>query len=234
LNAQRRRLRRVSTKFIFSPFRAFVINFFSGSGLSGLGFVEMQKLTRQDLYTLEKYAEIRPHFRAEVIKHKKNRYVSVGPNAALYFEDRKTIQYQIQEMLRIERIFEPASIQEELDVYNPLIPDGSNWKATFMIQFEDPDERQQALVELTGIERSVQINVNGFDPVTSIANEDLEQETEVKRSSVHFLRFELTLEMIAAVKEGAAISVAINHPAYRYQTAPLPEATRASLVKDLN
>lgn len=194
----------------------------------------MEKLTREDLYSLEKYAEIRPQFRAEILKHKKNRLVSIGPNAALYFEDRQTIRYQIQEMLRVERIFEPASIQEELDVYNPLIPDGTNWKATFMIQFEDPDERQQALIELAGIERSVQIKVKGFDPVTPVANEDLEQETDVKRSSVHFLRFELTPEMIAAVKEGAAISVAINHPAYRYQTNPLPEATRASLVKDLN
>jgi len=194
----------------------------------------MEKLIRKDLYTLEKYAQIRPQFRAEILKHKKNRYVAIGPNATLYFEDRKTIQYQIQEMLRSERIFEPAGIQEELDVYNPLIPDGTNWKATFMIQYEDPEVRKQALSKLIGIERCVQIKLVGFDPVTPIANEDLEQETEKKMSAVHFLRFELTPEMIAAVKQGAAISVAIDHPAYRYQTGALPEATRASLVKDLN
>ncbi len=194
----------------------------------------MEKLIRKDLYTLEKYAQIRPQFRAEILKHKKNRYVAIGPNATLYFEDRKTIQYQIQEMLRSERIFEPAGIQEELDVYNPLIPDGTNWKATFMIQYEDPEVRKQALSKLIGIERCVQIKLVGFDPVTPIANEDLERETEKKMSAVHFLRFELTPEMIAAVKQGAAISVAIDHPAYRYQTGALPEATRASLVKDLN
>jgi len=194
----------------------------------------MEKLTRNDLYTLEKYAEIRPQFRADVIKHKKNRFVTIGPNAALYFEDRKTIQYQIQEMLRIERTFEPDEIQQELDVYNPLIPDGTNWKATFMIQYEDPEERKQALAELTGIEDSVQIKINGFAPVKPIANEDLEEEPEAKRSSVHFLRFELTPEMIAAVKAGAAISAAIDHPAYQYQTDALPEAVRTSLIGDLD
>ncbi len=193
----------------------------------------MEKLTRTDLYSLEKYADIRPQFRSRVIDHKKNRNVTIGPHATLYFEDRLTIQYQIQEMLRIERIFEADGIQEELDVYNPLIPDGTNWKATFMIEYEDPAERKQALSKMIGIERSVQIKVDGFDPVTPIANEDLERETEEKTSSVHFLRFELRPEMIAAAKEGAAISVAIDHPAYRHQTDALPEATRASLVKDL-
>ena len=138
----------------------------------------MAKLTREDLYNLEKYAEIRPEFRTRVIDHKKNRNVTIGPHATLYFEDRQTIQYQIQEMLRIERIFEPEGIQEELDVYNPLIPDGGNWKATFMIEYEDPEERKQALSKMIGIERSVQIKVDGFDTVTPIANEDLERETE--------------------------------------------------------
>ena len=199
-----------------------------------MGFIEMEKLSRKDLYPLEKYAEIRPQFRAEILKHKKNRLVPIGPNAMLYFEDRKTIQYQIQEMLRIERIFEPDGIQEELDVYNPLIPDGTNWKATFMIQYEEPEERKKALDRLIGIERSVRIKVEGFDPVTPVANEDLEEEPEAKKSSVHFLRFELTPEMIAALKEGASISAAIDHPAYCYQTGALPEATRASLAKDLN
>ena len=194
----------------------------------------MKKLTREDLYSLEKYAEIRAEFRTRVIDHKKNRNVPIGPHATLYFEDRMTIQYQIQEMLRIERIFEAGGIQEELDVYNPLIPDGTNWKTTFMIEYEDPEVRKQALAKMIGIERSVQVKIDGFEPVTPIANEDLERETEEKTSSVHFLRFELTPEMIAAAKEGAAISMAIDHPEYRHQAAALPEATRASLVRDLN
>ncbi len=194
----------------------------------------MNKLTREDLYTLEKYADIRPQYRTQVMGHKKNRNVSIGPHATLYFEDRLTVQYQIQEMLRIERIFEPAEIQEELDVYNPLIPDGSNWKATFMIEYEDPEERRQALSRMIGIERSVQIKVEGFDPVIPIANEDLVRETEEKTSSVHFLRFELTPEMVTVAKGGAAISAAIDHPAYRHQTSALPETVRQSLVKDLD
>jgi hypothetical protein len=194
----------------------------------------MKKLTREDLYSLEKYAEIRPAFRTRVIEHKKNRNVPIGPHATLYFEDRQTIQYQIQEMLRIERIFEAEGIQEELDVYNPLIPDGTNLKATFMIEYEDPEVRKQALAKMKGIERSVQIKIDGFDPATPIANEDLERETDEKTSSVHFLRFEFTPDMIAAAKEGAAISMAIDHPAYRYQTEALPEAKHASLVKDLD
>lgn len=194
----------------------------------------MKKLTREDLYSLEKYAEIRPEFRTRVIDHKKNRNVPIGPHATLYFEDRQTIQYQIQEMLRIERIFEADGIQEELDVYNPLIPDGTNWKATFMIEYEDPAKRKRALSKMIGIERNVQIKVGGYDPVTPIANEDLERETEEKTSSVHFLRFELTPEIIASVKDGAAISMTIDHPAYRYQTEALPEATRTSLAGDLD
>jgi hypothetical protein len=194
----------------------------------------MEKLTRENLYSLEKYAEIRPEFRSRVIDHKKNRNVPIGPHATLYFEDRQTIQYQIQEMLRIERIFEADGIQEELDVYTPLIPDGTNCKATFMIEFEDSAERKAALAKMIGIERSVQIKVDGFDPVTPIANEDLERETEEKTSSVHFLRFEFSPEMIADAKQGASISVAIDHPAYRYQTDALPESTRASLVNDFD
>ncbi len=194
----------------------------------------MNRLTREDLYTLEKYTEIRPQFRTQVMGHKKNRNVSIGPHATLYFEDRLTVQYQIQEMLRIERIFEPAEIQEELDVNNPLIPDGSNWKVTFMIEYEDPEERRQALSRMIGIERSVQIKVEGFDPVIPIANEDLERETEEKTSSVHFLRFELTPEMVAAAKDGVVISAAIEHPAYCHQSGALPETARESLVKDLD
>jgi len=194
----------------------------------------MKKLTRQDLFSLEKYAEIRPQFRTQILQHKNKRRVAVGPHTTLFFEDRQTIQYQIQEMLRVERIFEADGIQEELDVYNPLIPDGTNWKATFMIEFEDPEDSRQSISEMTGIEHSVQIKVAGFDPVTPIANEDLSRENSERKSLVHFLRFELMPEMIAAAKKGAAISVAIDHPAYRYQTDALPEATRASLVKDLD
>ena len=193
----------------------------------------MKKLTRQDLFSLEKYAEIRPQFRTQILEHKKNRNVAVGPHTTLYFEDRQTIQYQIQEMLRVERIFEADGIQEELDIYNPLIPDGTNWKATFMIEFEDPELSRQAISEMIGIEHSVQIKVAGFDPVTPTANEDLSRENSERKSLVHFLRFELMPEMIAAAKKGAAISVSIDHPAYRYQTDALPEATRESLVKDL-
>jgi len=194
----------------------------------------MKKLTRQDLFSLEKYAEIRPQFRTQILQHKNKRRVAVGPHTTLFFEDRQTIQYQIQEMLRVERIFEADGIQEELDVYNPLIPDGTNWKATFMIEFEDPEVSRQAISEMIGIEHSVQIKVAGFDPVTPIANEDLSWENSERKSLVHFLRFELMPEMIAGAKKGAAISVAIDHPAYRYQTNALPEATRASLVKDLD
>jgi hypothetical protein len=193
----------------------------------------MKKLTREELYSLEKYADIRPEFRTRVIEHKKNRNVPIGPHTTLYFEDRQTIQYQIQEMLRIERIFEADGIQEELDVYNPLIPDGTNLKATFMIEYEDAEVRKQALAKMIGIERRVQIKVAGYDPVTPIANEDLKRETEEKTSSVHFLRFEFAPEMIAAAKGGAAISMAIDHPAYRYQTDALPESTRTALVSDL-
>jgi hypothetical protein len=194
----------------------------------------MKKLTRQDLFSLEKYAEIRPQFRTQILQHKNKRRVAVGPHTTLFFEDRQTIQYQIQEMLRVERIFEADGIQEELDIYNPLIPDGTNWKATFMIEFEDPEVSRQAISEMIGIEHSVQIKVAGFDPVTPTANEDLSRENSDRKSLVHFLRFELMPEMIAAVKKGAAISVAIDHPAYRYQTDALPEATRASLIKDLD
>lgn len=194
----------------------------------------MEKLTRENLYSLEKYAEIRSQFRAQIMAHKKERKVPIGPHATLYFEDRLTIQYQIQEMLRIERIFESDGIQEELDVYNPLIPDGTNWKATFMIEYEDAKERRQALSRLIGIERCIQIKVEGFESVKPIANENLERETGQQTSSVHFLRFELTPEMLTAAKGSAAILAKIEHPAYSYQTDPFPEPTRVSLLKDLD
>lgn len=194
----------------------------------------MHKLSREDLYSLEKYAEIRPDFRARVMEHKKPRRVAIGPNAALYFEDRLLMQYQIQEMLRIERIFEPEAIQEELDAYNPLIPDGSNWKATLMMEYPDPEVRQQALARLIGVERRTWVRVGDFDRIYAIADEDLERDTEEKTSSVHFMRFELTPEMVKAAKAGADISMGIDHPEYSYEVSPVAEETRASLVNDLD
>ncbi len=192
----------------------------------------MNALTREDLYSLEKYAEIRPQFRARVIEHKKNRRLALGEHAALYFEDALTMQYQIQEMLRIERIFEAAGIQEELEVYNPLIPDGSNWKATFMVEYADETERRAALARLIGIERALWLQVEGHAKVHPIANEDLERETPDKTASVHFLRFELTPAMVAAVKQGAAIRAGCDHPRYTVDTM-VPAAVRDSLAGDL-
>jgi hypothetical protein len=194
----------------------------------------MDKLTRADLYPLEQYAEVRSAFRAQVIEHKKNRRVPLGPIAALYFEDRLTMHYQIQEMLRAERIFEPQGIQEELDAYNPLIPDGSNLKATFMIEVPDEYERRDKLVELRGIENEVWVRIDGFEPVFAIADEDLERENAEKTSSVHFLRFELTRAMVEAARNGAAMGVGITHNAYTQQLEPLPENIRVSLLGDLD
>ncbi|MET0069506.1 MAG: DUF3501 family protein [Candidatus Thiodiazotropha sp.] len=194
----------------------------------------MTQLSHDDLYSLEEYARIRPEFRAKVIDHKKSRRLAIGPHAALYFEDELTMQYQIQEMLRIERIFEQQGIQDELDVYNPLIPDGMNWKATFMMEYHDVDERKQALSELVGIEAAIWIAVAGFDKVRPIANEDLERSTEEKTSAVHFLRFELTQPMIDALKTGAALSAGIDHPNYDHRVETLDARVRESLIKDLH
>jgi len=192
----------------------------------------MKQLTRDDLFTLEKYSETRPEFRAKVMAHKKNRQVHLGEHATLYFEDRLTIQYQIQEMLRVERIFEAAGIEEELESYNPLIPSGSNWKATFMIEYEDIEERRKALAQLIGIELKTWVKVEGFDKVYPIANEDLERSTEEKTSSVHFLRFELTPEMVAAVKSGKALSMGTDHENYQTEVT-VSEAVRECLAGDL-
>jgi hypothetical protein len=189
-------------------------------------------LTHENLFSLEKYARIRPEFRAKVIAHKKNRQLPLGANATLYFEDALTMQYQVQEMLRLERMFEPEPIQDELDVYNPLIPDGCNWKATFMVEFPDENERRQKLTQLIGIEKAIWVQVEGFDKVNPIANEDLDRETEDKTSAVHFLRFELTPAMAAAAKQGAAIRAGIDHPNYRAEIT-LPAAIRDSLAGDL-
>ncbi len=190
------------------------------------------KLKREDLYSLEQYAQRRAQFRAQVIAHKKNRQVRIGPHAALYFEDRLTMQYQIQEMLRVERIFESAGIEEELATYNPLIPDGSNWKATFMLEYPDVEQRRQALEQLKGVEDRVWARVADFEPIWAIADEDLERGNDTKTSSVHFLRFELTPPMIAALKRDAALSMGIDHPHYCHELT-LPATTCAALVRDL-
>jgi hypothetical protein len=192
-----------------------------------------KKLTHPDLYSLEEYARVRPEFRAKVMAHKKQRRVHIGGHASLYFEDALTMQYQIQEMLRIERIFEPEGIQEELDVYNPLIPDGSNWKATFMMEYADPAERKVQLAKLIGVEKKLYVQVEGFERVHPIANEDLDRETEEKTSSVHFVRFELSPEMVVAAKEGAAIRAGIDHPAYCEEVA-IEAPVRDSLLADLD
>ena len=190
------------------------------------------QLTPDDLHGLERYAQIRGAFRAHVMAHKRPRRVPVGPHATLYFEDRLTIQYQIQEMLRVERVFEPAGIKCELDAYNPLIPDGGNWKATFMIEYADPAERRQALARLRGIEEAVWVQVAGFDRVFAIANEDMARADPAKTASVHFLRFELTAPMVDAVKGGAAIGCGTEHAAYRHAVQLVPES-RVSLAADL-
>lgn len=193
----------------------------------------MSKLTRDDLYSLEKYAATRPEFRARVIAHKANRRLAIGPHATLYFEDSLTMQYQVQEMLRLERIFEPEGIQQELDVYNPLIPDGNNWKATFMVEYEDVEERRVALSRLIGIEKTVWVQAEGYGKVYAICNEDLDRETEDKTSAVHFMRFELTPEMVAAIKQGAIVWAGIDHPNYHEQVK-LPPQVRDSLAGDLH
>ena len=192
------------------------------------------KLSRKELYTLEKYAEIRSDFRARVMAHKKSRRLALGPNANLYFEDRLTIQYQVQEMLRIEKIFEADGIEEELAAYNPLIPDGSNWKATFMLEYDDPDERRIKLAKLIGVETCVWMRVDAGDIITPICDEDLERETETKTSSVHFMRFELSAKDMEALKQGAEISAGICHAEYNYQVAPIPADVRQSLIEDID
>ncbi len=191
----------------------------------------MNPLTKTDLMTLERYAVERAGFRANVIEHKKDRRVSIGPHLHLYFEDRLTIQYQIQEMLRIEKIFEADGIQDELDAYNPLIPDGSNLKCTTMLEFPDVDERRRQLAMLRGIENLVWMQVEGFERVYAIANEDLERSNEEKTSAVHFMRFELNDDMIATLHQGAALTLGVEHDYYRHECV-IPEGTRLSLLAD--
>ncbi len=193
----------------------------------------MDKLTAEDLMSLERYARERPAFRARVLEHKRHRKLAVGPHVTWSFEDRLTMQYQIQEMLRVERIFEPEGIREELEAYNPLIPDGSNWKATLLIEFPDVIERQRQLALLIGLEDRCWVQVRGQERVYAIADEDLKRETAEKTSSVHFLRFELTAPMIAALKGGAALAAGVDHDRYRHSVDPVPEPVRAALAADL-
>ena len=192
----------------------------------------MSKLTPANLLSLEEYSKQRTDFRSKVMADKKNRQVHVGDHATLYFEDGLTMQYQVQEMLRIERIFEEEGINEELAAYNPLIPDGSNLKATFMVEYEDVDERKAALAKLIGIENKVWIQVAGFEKVYPVANEDLERTTEEKTSSVHFLRFEFTPDMIAAAKQGADMAMGIEHENYYVEMNPVATNIRDALVAD--
>ena len=192
------------------------------------------KLARADLYTLEKYAEIRNEFRARVMAHKKSRRLPLGLNATLYFEDRLTIHYQVQEMLRIEKIFERADIEEELAAYNPLIPDGHNWKVTFMLEYDDRAERGEMLTRLVGIEDCVWMRVGAGAIIVPVCDEDMERETETRTSSVHFMRFELSPEDITAVGQGAEISAGISHQEYNFQISPIPAAIRQSLGADID
>ena len=192
----------------------------------------MDKLTPGDLYSLEQYARRRNEFRAQVLEHKRLRRLAVGPNLTWCFEDRMTVHYQVQEMLRVERIFEPEGIQDELESYNPLIPDGHNWKVTLLIEYPDPEERRLRLEALKGIERACWVQVQGFSRVFAIADEDLERENDEKTSSVHFLRFELTAAMIDALRGETQLAVGTDHPQYRHQIAPVPAAVRAALVAD--
>jgi len=193
----------------------------------------MPQITRDSLMTLESYSKVRPTMRAEVMAHKKNRMVELGDHVTLIFEDEKTMRYQIQEMLRAERTFEEAGIQDELDAYNPLVPDGTNWKATMMIQYSDPDERKVALARLKGIEDRVWVQVADQPRVFAIADEDLERENAEKTSSVHFLRFELDPTSIAAAKSGSPIRMGIDLVAYTVESMTLADTTRAALVVDL-
>lgn len=195
---------------------------------------EMEKLTRESLLALEAYSDQRDHFRQVVMAHKENRRLPLGTNATLYFEDRLTMQYQVQEMLRIERIFEAEGIQEELEAYNPLIPDGNNWKATFMLEFPDIEERRGMLVALVGVEEKVWMQVGDSERIWPVADEDLERADEDKTSAVHFLRFELSTEDIDSLKEGAPVAAGIAHENYRVEVRPVAAEIRDALVKDLD
>ena len=192
----------------------------------------MRKLAASELMTLEQYARERPAFRARMIQYRRQRQLGIGEHCTWSFEDRRTVQYQVQEMLRAERIFEAAGIAEELEVYNELVPDGSNLKATLLIEFPDPAERAAKLTQLHGFERRCWMRVEAFEPVFAIADEDLERQTDTKTSAVHFLRFEFSAAMIERLKSGAALAAGVDLPAYRHSVEPLPESLRGALVAD--
>ena len=192
----------------------------------------MAYLEKKDLFSLEKYSEIRIAFRDKIIQHKKNRRLSLNPHATLYFEDTLTMQYQVQEMLHIEKIFDASGIQEELDVYNPLIPDGTNWKATFMIEYSDISKRKAALSKLIGVEKSIWVQIEDSEKIYAIANEDLNRETEDKTSAVHFVRFELTQNMCAHAKVGLPINFGIDHLYFKTDVI-VPAEVQRSLINDL-
>jgi hypothetical protein len=193
----------------------------------------MPAITRDSLMSLEQYAKVRKEFRANVMAHKKVRTVHLGDHVTLQFEDEMTMRYQIQEMLRAERIFEESGIQDELNAYNPLIPDGSNWKCTMMIEYGEVSERRFALSRMIGIEDRVWVQIEGCPRVYAIADEDLDRETDEKTSSVHFLRFELDDSMKRALSSGANIRIGVDHPNYQATIDPVPQPVRESLVKDL-
>lgn len=190
------------------------------------------KLTREDLWSLEEYALKRETFRQDVIAHKKSRNVALGPNATLYFEDELTMRYQIQEMLRVERIFETAEIEEELASYNPLIPDGNNWKATFMIEYGDAEERKVALASMGGIELTVWVQVDGSEKIYAIANEDMDRTRDEKAAAVHFTRFELSAENVADLKSGKPLTMGIDHQSIPCAVT-IEGVTRETLLADL-
>jgi len=193
----------------------------------------VKKLARADLLSLEQYASDRPRLRSEVIAHKQLRNVQVGPNMTWCFEDYTTIRYQVLEMLRAERIFESDGIQGELDAYNPLIPDGSNWKVTLLLEFPDPEERRAALEKLIGVEDRCWIRVSEMERVFAVADEDMERENSEKTSAVHFLRFELSPSMVDAMISGASLSIGVDHDNYRHLLSPLPAPVRDALSRDL-
>ena len=194
----------------------------------------MPKITRDSIMTLEDYAKTRQDFRTKVMLHKKNRRIPLGKNVILIFEDELTIRYQIQEMLRIEKVFEEEGIIDEIEAYKELIPDGRNWKATMMIEYPDPIVRADKLAKLIGVENKVWAKIENHDPVFAIADEDLDRSTEEKTSAVHFLRFELNQDMIRALRKGASLSMGIDHPAYLEQIKQVDELARVSLVADLD
>jgi len=193
----------------------------------------MATITRDSLLTLEAYAKIRKQRRTEVMAHKKSRKIPLGDHITLFFEDDVTIRYQIQEMLHIERIFQEEEIVHELETYLPLVPDGTNWKATMMIEYPDPTERAARLAQMVGIEDKVWVKVDDFSPVYAIADEDLERENSEKTSSVHFLRFKLTSDMIQALKQNGKLAMGVDHPAYQATIDSINEESRASLINDL-